>query len=35
MDRACHFLGIREGHVAAIPHDNSRNYVEPGLAAHG
>jgi hypothetical protein len=30
VDRACRFLGIDEGHVADIPHDNSRNYSEPG-----
>ncbi|MGH3347937.1 MAG: sulfotransferase family protein [Nocardioides sp.] len=30
VDRACHFLGIRQGQVATIPRDNSRDYVEPG-----
>jgi hypothetical protein len=30
VDAACRFLGIDEGHVPGIPHDNSRNFVEPG-----
>jgi hypothetical protein len=30
VDRACHFLGIPAGKVDRIPHDNSRNFVEPG-----
>lgn len=30
VDRACRFLGIREGRVTAIPRDNSRPYVAPG-----
>ncbi|QBR94519.1 sulfotransferase [Nocardioides euryhalodurans] len=30
VDRACHFLGIRQGQVATIPEDNARSYVEPG-----
>ncbi|MCW2757454.1 MAG: sulfotransferase [Nocardioidaceae bacterium] len=33
VDRASRFLGIAEGHVAQIPHDNQRNFVEPGLRA--
>jgi Sulfotransferase family len=30
VDRASRFLGITPGHVESIPHDNSRNFVEPG-----
>jgi len=30
VDRTCAFLGIAPGRVARIPHDNSRNFVEPG-----
>jgi hypothetical protein len=30
VDRACRFLGIAEGQVDRIPHDNHRSYVEPG-----
>ncbi|WP_182377936.1 sulfotransferase [Nocardioides sp. WS12] len=30
IDRACRFLGIREGQVTSIPRDNSRPYVAPG-----
>ena len=30
VDTACRFLGIDEGHVPGIPHDNSRNFVQPG-----
>lgn len=30
VDRACRFLGIREGVIDTIPRDNSRPYVEPG-----
>jgi hypothetical protein len=30
VDRACHFLGIRQGQVSQIPRDNARHYVEPG-----
>jgi hypothetical protein len=30
VDRASRFLGITEGHVGTIPHDTSRNFVEPG-----
>jgi hypothetical protein len=30
VDRASRFLGITPGHVETIPHDNSRNFVEPG-----
>lgn len=30
VDKACGFLGIARGQVAAIPSDNSRAYVEPG-----
>ncbi len=31
VDRACWFLGIREGLVDSIPRDNLRSFVEPGL----
>jgi len=30
VDATCRFLGIDEGHVPGIPHNNSRNFVEPG-----
>ena len=30
VDRACRFLGIREGQVSRVPHDNARSFVEPG-----
>jgi hypothetical protein len=30
VDAACRFLGIDEGHVPGIPHDNSRSFVQPG-----
>jgi hypothetical protein len=30
VDRACRFLGIREGQVSSIPRDNARSYAEPG-----
>ncbi|WP_139982504.1 sulfotransferase family protein [Nocardioides litoris] len=30
VDRACRFLGIREGLVSQIPRDNARSYAEPG-----
>jgi Sulfotransferase family len=30
VDRACRHLGISTGRVAAIPHDNSRSFVQPG-----
>ncbi len=30
VDRACQFLGIRQGQVSSIPRDNSHTYVEPG-----
>ena len=30
IDRACRFLGLREGLVGTIPRDNSRDFVAPG-----
>lgn len=33
LNRACEFLGIDTDLVTAIPQDNSRSYVEPGLRA--
>jgi hypothetical protein len=30
VDRACRFLGLREGQVDRVPADNSRNFVAPG-----
>jgi hypothetical protein len=30
VDRACRFLGLREGLVDTIPRDNSRDFVTPG-----
>ena len=33
VDRACRFLGIREGLVDSIPRDNSRSFVRPGWRA--
>lgn len=30
VDRACRFLGIREGQVSSIPRDNARSYAVPG-----
>ncbi len=30
VDRACRFLGIREGLVDSLPRDNSRSFVRPG-----
>jgi hypothetical protein len=30
VDRACRFLGLREGLVDTIPRDNSRDFVAPG-----
>ena len=30
IDRACRFLGLREGLVHTIPRDNSRDFVAPG-----
>jgi hypothetical protein len=30
VDRACRFLGVETGRVAAIPRDNARSYVRPG-----
>jgi hypothetical protein len=30
VDRACRFLGIREGLVSSIPRDNARSYAVPG-----
>ena len=30
VDRACRFLGISEGQVSRIPHDNARSFVAPG-----
>jgi Sulfotransferase family len=33
VDRTCEFLGLTPGLVDSIPHDNSRNFVTPGLRA--
>jgi hypothetical protein len=30
LDLVCAFLGISPGHVASVPRDNARPYVEPG-----
>jgi hypothetical protein len=31
VNRVCRFLGITEGRVEAIPHDNARHFAQPGL----
>ena len=31
LDRVARFLGIAEGRIETVPHDNSRPYVGPGL----
>ena len=31
LDRVSRFLGIAEGQIGTVPHDNSRPYVAPGL----